>query len=109
MEKAFVVRGVATQLFTTENSIDAAILEASRLMQSMIEARQQLGLSAVAAADSIAEIAKVHAALEEARAAAVRGHGEMKEIADRLKVRVPPAGYKWPEVGDSTKGLRDVG
>ena len=49
MEKIFVVQKVATQLWATENAVDSAMSEASAMMADMLQARKDLGLSAVVA------------------------------------------------------------
>ncbi len=47
MDRAIIAQRVATKLFATENAVDAAILEASQLLAGLIEARNEIGFSAV--------------------------------------------------------------
>ena len=63
MEKVFVVQRVATQLFAAENSVDAAMSEASTLMSEMLKARKELGLSATVADGAFAKVADAIKAL----------------------------------------------
>ncbi len=87
MEKALVAQGVATRLFATENAVDAAILEATQLMGSLIEARREIGFAATLGGDALAKVAATLAALTEARNACVEAHGELAEVKLRLGVR----------------------
>ncbi|WP_249138048.1 hypothetical protein [Phenylobacterium montanum] len=87
MEKALIAQRVANKLFATENAVDAAILEASQLLAGMIEARQEIGFSAVLGSDAAAKIGVALNALTEARAAVVASHNELAEAKLRLGIR----------------------
>jgi hypothetical protein len=87
MDKANIAQGVAYKLFATENAVDAAILEASKLMGALIEARQDIGMSAVTGTETVSRLAAALTALTEARAAVVDTHNELAEVKLRVGIR----------------------
>lgn len=94
MEKIFVVQKVATQLWATENAVDSAMSEASAMMADMLQARKDLGLSAVVADGAFTKLVAAIGALGEARAAMVAVHGELDSAKLRIGVRTKLAGYE---------------
>lgn len=84
MDRTEVVASVASDLYATEQSIDAAITAATTLVQSMIGARTLLKISPVAAAGSQAKAIEAIAALSAAREAAVACHAELAKDHRRL-------------------------
>ena len=84
MDRTEVVAGVAGDLYATEHAIDAAITQATTLVQSFIGARSALGLSPVAATGSQAKAMEAIAALATAREAIVACHAEMQKDHRRL-------------------------
>ncbi len=94
MEKIFVVQKVATQLWATENAVDSAMSEASAMMADMLQARRDLGLSAVVADGAFTKLVAAISALGEARAAMVAVHGELDSTRLRIGVRTKLAGYE---------------
>jgi hypothetical protein len=108
MEKALVAQRVATRLFSTENAIDAALLEATKLMTECLEARAEIGFAATLGGEAVNKIVASIAALTEARAAAVEAHHELNETKLRLGVRTRmvgtgPKGYAGAESETDTK------
>jgi hypothetical protein len=98
VEKALVAQRVANKLFATENSIDAAIVEATALMSGFIEARREIGFAATLGAEAVGKIAATLSALSDARQAIVEAHGELNEVKLRLGIRTKmigtgPKGY----------------
>jgi hypothetical protein len=87
MEKALVAQRVANRLFATENAVDAAILEASQLMGSFMEARREIGFAATLGGDAVNKVALALSALAEARQACVEAHAELAETKLRLNIR----------------------
>ena len=87
MEKALIAQRVATKLFATENAVDAAILEASQLLAGLIEARQEIGFSAVLGGEAVAKVTVALAALSDGRRAMVEAHHELNDTKLRLGVR----------------------
>ncbi len=92
MERVFVCQRVANRLFATENAVDAAILEASQLMASLVEARHEIGFAATLGAASFSKVSAAMAALTDARQAMVDAHHEMNEAKLRLGVRTKMSG-----------------
>ena len=86
--------------------MDAAILEATQLLGGMIEARQQIGFSAVLGSEAAAKIGAALNALTEARAAVVEAHNELAETKLRLGVRTKMAGVG-PKSYDDTARVGD--
>ena len=84
MDKAQVIAHVAGDLNATEQALDEAIVRATALVQSMIGARTQLGISAVAGTVSQAKAMETIAALSAAREAMVACHTEMAKDHRRL-------------------------
>ena len=87
MDKAIIAQGVADKLFATENAVDAAIIEASKLMTGLIEARQEMRISAVVGTDVTSKLAVALAALTDARKAVVEAHNELAEVKLRVGIR----------------------
>lgn len=84
MERTEVVAGVASDLYATEQAVDAAIAHATTLVQSMIGARAALNVSAVAGTTSQAKAMEAIAALGAAREAIVGCHHELNKDHRRL-------------------------
>ena len=104
VEKALIAQRVANKLFATENAIDAAILEATQLLGGMIEARQEIGFSAVLGSDAAAKIGAALSALTEARGAVVHAHNELAETKLRLGIRTKLAGVGPKSFGETVVG-----
>jgi len=84
MDRTEVIASVAGDLYATEHAIDAAITQATTLVQSFIGARAALSLSPVAATASQAKAMEIIAALAAAREAIVACHAEMQKDHRRL-------------------------
>ena len=84
MDRTEVVASVASDLHATEHAIDAAITQATTLIQSFIGARTALSLSPVAATASQAKAMETIAALAAARESIVACHAEMQQDHRRL-------------------------
>lgn len=101
MEKAIIAQRVATKLFATENAVDTAILEASQLLAGLIEARQEIGFSAVLGTEAVSKVSLALSALSESRRAMVEAHNELNDAKLRLGIRTRmdgtgPKGYLEP-------------
>jgi len=94
VEKVFVAQRVATKLFATENAVDAALAEASELMADMLQARKDLGLSAVFGDTAAARVVDAISALSTARTAMVAAHNELNESKLRIGIRAKMAGFE---------------
>jgi hypothetical protein len=92
VEKALIAQRVATKLFATENAVDAAILEASQLLAGLIEARTEIGFSAVLGDAAIGKVTVAISALSDSRRAMVEAHGELNDAKLRLGVRTKMIG-----------------
>lgn len=92
MVQAEVIAHVAGDLNATEQAVDEAIVRATTLVQSMIGARSQLGVSPVACTASQAKAMEAIAALSAARQAVVECHTEMAKDHRRLGYGVFAAG-----------------
>lgn len=84
MDKTQVIAGVAADLHATEKAVDAAITQATTLVQSMIGARAALSVSPVAGAGSQARAMEAIAALGVAREAVVACHAELQKDHRRM-------------------------
>lgn len=102
MDRTETINALAGELHATEKSIDAAIIQATTLVQAFIGARTTLSLSPVAAAESQAKAMATVAALSAARDAIVSCHAEMARDHRRL-------GYGVFNVGPLDKPDGDYG
>lgn len=84
MNKDQVIASVASDLNATEAALDAAIVQATTLVQSMIGARSALSLSPVAGAASQTKAMEAIAALSAAREAVVGCHDELQKDHRRM-------------------------
>lgn len=84
MDRSQVVAGVAGDLNSTEQAVDAAIAHAATLIQSMITSRTALSLSPVSGAAAQAKAMETIAALSQAREAIVACHEELARDHRRL-------------------------
>jgi hypothetical protein len=82
--KTEVIASVAGDLNATEKSVDAAIANATTLVQSMIGSRTALGISPVMGADAQAKALEAIAALGAARQAMVACHEELAKDHRRM-------------------------
>jgi hypothetical protein len=87
MDKALVGQRVANRLFATEKAVDTAMAEAASLMTSLIDARTEMGLSAVVADDVTSKVAQAIATLAEARRSVVSAHGDLAVLKLRVGIR----------------------
>lgn len=92
MNKAECIASVAGDLNSTEQALDAAITQATTLVQSMIGARTVLSLSPVSGAGSQARAMEAIAAMATAREALVACHEELAKDHRRLGYGVYAAG-----------------
>jgi hypothetical protein len=79
MDRIEVVEGLAAELYASEAAVDAAIVRTTALVQSLIEARANLSMSAVVASGSQTKMMETLAALGQAREAIVAAHAEMQK------------------------------
>jgi hypothetical protein len=112
LEKALIAQRVATKLFATENAVDTAIMEASQLLAGLIEARNEIGFSAVLGNEAVVKVTTALSALSEGRRAMVEAHHELNDAKLRLGVRTRmegtgPKGYL-EETGDNVVEHRRV-
>lgn len=101
MDKTETVAGMANDLYATEAAVDAAIAQATTLIQTMISARSTLSLSAICGAGSQAKVMETLAVLGQAREAIVAAHVEMSREHRKMGWGVYAAGPmdKPPEDG----------
>ncbi|MBO9547599.1 hypothetical protein [Caulobacter sp.] len=107
MEKVFVAQRVANKLYATEAAVDAAMMEVTEMMAELVQARKDLGLSAVVANGASAKLAEAVQALATARTAVVDAHGELDSVKLRLGIRTKMIGFDKGD-GIETRGLREV-
>ena len=87
MEKAIVAQRLANRVASTENAVDAAIKETSLLLNGMLDARQELKLSAVFGDDAARKVTDAISALASARQSVIDAHNEMAELKLRAGIR----------------------
>ncbi len=84
MDKSDIIASVAGDLHATEKAVDAAITQATTLVQAMIAARSALAVSPVAGAGSQSKAMETIAALGVARDAIVACHAELQKDHRKL-------------------------
>ncbi len=84
MDKSDIIASVAGDLHATEKAVDAAITQATTLVQAMIGARAALAISPVAGAGSQSKAMETIAALGVARDAIVACHAELQKDHRKL-------------------------
>lgn len=103
MDRTAVVTGIATELYATEQSVDAAIAHAAAMVQAMISGRNELSVSAIAGTASQAKAMETLAALSTARQMIVECHNEMQRDHRRMGWGVYAAGPRDKPIGDDGK------
>lgn len=106
MEKVFVAQRVANKLYATEAAVDAAMVEVSGMIAELVQARKDMGLSAVVAHGASAKFAEAVQALAEARSAIVDAHAQLDETRLRVGIRTKMIGFD--KGTDGTTGLHEV-
>lgn len=101
MTKTEVIASVAGDLYATEQAVDAAITQATTLVQAIIGSRAALNVSACAGAEAQAKVLEAIAALGAARQAMVASHEQMAKDHRRLGYGTFAAG--WDDKGQSEK------
>jgi len=111
MEKAFVAQRVATKLFATEDSVDAALAQATELMTEMLQARKDVNVALTFGDEAAAKLIDAIKALGEARSAMVGVHNELNEAKLRLGIRTKMDTPSKPAFLRQTERatMRDVG
>lgn len=105
MDKSEIIAGVANELYASEAAIDAAIAQATTLVQTLVAARAPLNASAVAASQSQTKMVEAIAALGQAREAMVGAHQELARDHRRMGWGTFAAGpMDKPDYEDGRKG-----
>lgn len=92
MSKIETVKSVAAKLFATEEAIDTAMVRAAQLLESMVEGRKVLKLSAVAAEAAQSRVAESIGAMAEARRAVMAAHSSLQNLQRKMGVADEEAG-----------------
>jgi len=92
MDRNEVIAGIASDLYATENSVDAAIAQASTFVQTMVASRSTLSVSAIAGAGAQSKVMEAMAALAVARDAVIAAHHELAKDHRRMGWGVYAAG-----------------
>lgn len=90
--KVQIGQGVLADLHATEAAIDTAMVEATRLMQTLIAARQELGLAATFGNAALSRVAATVGELSQARGEIVSAHEELNELRLRMGMRTSMVG-----------------
>jgi hypothetical protein len=102
MSKIETVKAVAAKLFATEEAIDTSMVRASQLLESLVEGRKTLKMSAVAAEAAQSRIAESIGAMAEARRAIMAAHSSLQNLQRKMGVADEEAGpLQKPDDGQS--------
>lgn len=108
MEKVFVAQRMAKQLWKTEASVDAALVEAAALMTETVQTRKDMHLSSTFADGVNVKLMAALQALTEARTAMVAVHEELNEAQLRLGIRTKMDFQKPQAAPEGETTLRQV-
>ncbi|MGZ8362839.1 MAG: hypothetical protein ACXW3D_03170 [Caulobacteraceae bacterium] len=113
MDKVFVIQGLAEKLWATENAMDAAIADASKLLAGIVEGREELQCSHIVVDAPMQKVSESIAKMAAARASLIEAHHAMAETKLRLGVRTKLIGAN-PSVEEDHRSvasadLREVG
>jgi len=109
MEKIFTMKALAVKLWKTEESVDAAMADASDLLAAVVQARKDHNVSVVATAKTTDTLARAIAQLAEAQKTVVAAHAEMEEVKLRLGVRTKMFGQQEkPSPNGGGVGTEDI-
>ena len=100
MDKAFVAQGVANKLWATEASLDAAIADASRLMNTVLEAREEMNVTHMVVDPTVRKISEAITTMTAARSALMEAHVALAEAKLRCGIRTKLAGTRPSEDKD---------
>lgn len=90
--KVGAAKEIVQSLYSTEAALDAAMLEANRLMQTMLEARAEMALPATFGAEALTRVTATLGELGQARTELVSAHKELDELRLRLNLRTSMVG-----------------
>lgn len=97
LEKIFIARKVANELFGVETSIEKALADTAQFTASLPEARAQAKIPAVVGQEVFDSALKAMAALTEARRHIVEMHGHLDETKNYLGLRTVAFGGGMPK------------
>jgi hypothetical protein len=106
MEKAFVVKRVADQLWSTEAALDDALLQANDLMREITQARREFGVAGVFCDEVNVKLMEAMQAVTAARTAMVGVHAELKDAGLRLGLRTEMSSYQTITTGIEKSEIR---
>ena len=113
MDKVVIAREVAEQLWTTEQSIDAALADCAQLVTVGASCRAALNLSSTVDAAAMAKVIEAMQALSAARTAMADAHAELADVQKRMGIRraqmVGPHKIPTGEAADERTTLQVVG
>lgn len=88
MKRAQVGARIARQIQTTEHAVDRAMVEASELLQTLLDGRRDAAVGADVGHAEISDVVASLAQLNDARGLVVRSHGGLSQVARALGVSV---------------------
>jgi hypothetical protein len=92
VDKAFVAQGVANKLWATEAALDAAIADASKLMNEVLAAREELNVTHMVIDPAVTKVAESIATMTAARRALMEAHVSLAEAKLRCGIRTKLVG-----------------
>ena len=107
MDKVFVIKSVADKLWATEDAIDSALADASKLMGGIVDAGRELRIAHGTTDAAMNKVAQAIRTLAEARGAVVAAHHELNDVKLRLGVRTKLDGMR-PSVEEDHVTARRV-
>ena len=88
MSKVEAATAVFDKLISAEQSVDAAMIAQTQLLEQMIEARRQIGLSATAGELAQARVCDAIAALSDARRATMAAHAALASLQKSMDIQI---------------------
>ncbi len=103
MDKVFVVKRVAEQLWRSEDAIDGAMGAASLLMGEVLEARRELKIAHAVVDPATTKVAAAISALADARRTMIEAHEALTEAKLRIGVRTKMDGFHKSAVPEDSR------
>ncbi len=102
------LEGVIKTLHTAELSLDQTVADYSTLLSTLIQTRQELGVSPCLGATAVAKVTEAVAALGAANRATAQAHEELRIIATDVPGWYPSGGKTLGELIEQAPKLRAI-
>ena len=96
MNRTLVAREVRDELYAAEAAVEAALADSQRLLERMLKAREELGLTGTFGDTAAAQVSASIESLRQANATMADGHEELARLLKALEIKNVPLKAKVP-------------